>query len=271
MSANPSRGGPQLIRADLDGNNMCALTQIGEGVSMPDISPDGQTIAFTQYDNLRVIDTLGGPRSTVDERLSLVAPDWSPDGKHLLVVGWMSDDSAGGRLYTLSADKLPAPLSPVRPDEDSSIETAPAWSPDGTQIAFTLKQPLDDIDNVNEDIYIVNADGTNLRQLTDNSAVENDPAWSPDGKQLVFTTYTVETGNSLAIINVDGTGLTRVLESATPLTSPVWTPDYIYFAGLDDATGQSAVHRMKPDGTGREQVTLPIDVSSVDVWMPKQE
>ena len=64
-------------------------------------------------------------------------------------------------------------------------ERYPSYSPDGTQIAFRgdldLAEPSGD-----EEIYVMNADGTNVRQLTSNGDFDSAPAWSPDGTKIAF-------------------------------------------------------------------------------------
>ena len=63
-------------------------------------------------------------------------------------------------------------------------ERYPSYSPDGTQIAFRgdldLAEPSGD-----EEIYVMNADGTNVRQLTSNADFESAPSWSPDGRRIL--------------------------------------------------------------------------------------
>jgi dipeptidyl aminopeptidase/acylaminoacyl peptidase len=65
----------------------------------------------------------------------------------------------------------------------SDRDTAPAPSPDGQKIAFMSQQ------EGNWDIYIVNADGSNLRRLTEDPAEDGLPTWSPDGRVLAFASY----------------------------------------------------------------------------------
>ena len=63
----------------------------------------------------------------------------------------------------------------------------PAWSPDGEKIAFVRIAPIG-----NKDIYVVNADGTNVVRLTTAPSFEGTPAWSPDGRTIAFTKFTTE-------------------------------------------------------------------------------
>ena len=63
----------------------------------------------------------------------------------------------------------------------TSYDSAPAWSPDGRQIAFESNLDGD------MEIYVMNADGTNVRQITHNTLWDEGPAWSPDGTKFVFS------------------------------------------------------------------------------------
>ena len=83
-----------------------------------------------------------------------------------------------------------APTDPTQPVTQPVLlrtgdERYPSYSPDGTQIAFRgdldLAEPSGD-----EEIYVMNADGTNVRQLTSNADFDSAPSWSPDGKRILF-------------------------------------------------------------------------------------
>lgn len=70
--------------------------------------------------------------------------------------------------------------SQVRLTENVALDDQPAWSPDGSRIAFTS-----DLTGNNE-ISIMNADGSGQRNLTNHSADDSAPAWSPDGGKIIF-------------------------------------------------------------------------------------
>src|SRR5204863_8969664 len=103
--------------------------------------------------------------------------------------------------------------------------------------------------NNSEDLYTINADGTDQVRLTNDVQNQQNPSWSPDGAKIAFALHT-DSPNSVPApgiftINPDGTGLTRLTTGAHD--DPVWSPDgtRISFTGPDDAT----IYSMKPDGT----------------------
>jgi len=112
----------------------------------------------------------------------------------------------------------------------------PAWSPDGTRIAFVSVRNGDAAD-----VYVMNADGTGERRLTDHPAVDTDPAWSPDGARIAFSSE--RDGNAeIYAMNADGSGVTRLTTNSTPDGHPAWSPDgrRLAFAGTQcDDRGSS--------------------------------
>lgn len=79
------------------------------------------------------------------------------------------------------------------------VITEPVFNPEGTKIAFVSNHDGD------AEIYVVDADGSNLKQLTDNDAVDVSPTWSPDGDTIVFSSD--RNGRfQLFRMNADGTG-----------------------------------------------------------------
>jgi Tol biopolymer transport system component len=137
----------------------------------------------------------------------------------------------------------------------------PAWSPDGKWIAFARYGTTSPY-NEQSDIYVANADGTGVTQLTTNGDYESEPTWSPAGEQIAFIRFINEPSGSaryaLYIMNADGSDQHEVTTS-TYFVSPDWSPkgDLIaaVVAGDGSANGNTEIHTIHPDGTGEAPVT----------------
>ncbi|MCH8346287.1 MAG: PD40 domain-containing protein, partial [Chloroflexi bacterium] len=115
----------------------------------------------------------------------------------------------------------------------------PAWSPDGSKIAFSSDRDR------NNEIYVINADGTGLKNLTNSPDSDTRPVWSPDGSKIAFV------GGGIYVVNADGTGLTNLTTYSPGANgSPVWSPDGSRIAFLSDRGGSREIYVMNADGTG---------------------
>jgi len=92
-----------------------------------------------------------------------------------------------------------------------------AWSPDGKKLAFNVLSG-------NSEIYIVDADGTNLTNITNNSSRDESPAWSPDGHRLAFTSLRDGTRN-IYFYDFASHTTTRVTSTTAFYESPSWSAD----------------------------------------------
>lgn len=101
--------------------------------------------------------------------------------------------------------------------------TDPAWSSDGTRIAFVRGKHL----------FVANADGTSPTQITDGPADDRSPSWSPDGKDIVFCSAHGEdelVQANLFVVHADGTGMVQLTEGDRISCHPTWSRDgYVYF------------------------------------------
>jgi len=101
-----------------------------------------------------------------------------------------------------------------------------AWSPDGRKIAFSILErgPPLRIRHADSEIFVVNADGSELRNLTDNDRVyDENPVWSPDGRAIAFLSD--RDGNSeIYLMNADGSDQRNVSQSPVEDFSPAWSP-----------------------------------------------
>lgn len=141
-----------------------------------------------------------------------------------------------------------------------------AWSPDGKQIAFVSRH------DGNENIYVMNTDGSNVVQLTFDpfryyyilrDPIDTDPAWSPDGQQIVFVSgrngwLLNPVALNIYVMDANGSNVVRLTKSKesptgffTTYAHPSWSPD-----GKKIAFGQEgAIYVMNADGTSMSKLT----------------
>jgi hypothetical protein len=131
--------------------------------------------------------------------------------------------------------------------EGSTVDSDPAWSPDGQQMAFqrtTFAFP-----DVTYSIWVMNADGTNQTQLTPAGENGRYPAWSPDGQRIAFDRFG-SSADGLGVMNKDGSGITRLITRSGQDID--WSPDgtRIVFNNAD------GIELVNADGTN-DHVLVP--------------
>jgi Tol biopolymer transport system component len=132
---------------------------------------------------------------------------------------------------------------------------SPAWSPDGTTIAFRKGQPHSWL---GKGIWLVHADGTGLRLLTHPSSCYGDdgPAWSPDGRRLA-----VDDGHGISLINVRDGGRRKLVSRGN---DPTWSADGRWIAFAKGGVDKTRLYVVRADGTGLRR----IDTSDTQVFHP---
>lgn len=131
---------------------------------------------------------------------------------------------------------------------DPSSDLRPAWSPDSTQLAYYSGR------SGNDDIWVVNMDGTNELQVTEDSASDRRPAWSPDGTKLVYDSDRAGS-RDIWISNADGSDPRQLTNTSGEELFASWSPagsDIVFFAY---AEGHNEIWAVSPDGTDLRPLT----------------
>jgi Tol biopolymer transport system component len=185
-------------------------------------------------------------------------PTWSPDGRFVAYqsdrVLTPADTVPHDNIYVIGADGTGV----LALTSDTLGNIQPAWSPDGTKIAFATKR------DGNYEIYTMDTGGGNLLRLTNDPGEDGQPAWSPDGSKIAFASD--RSGNAdLYVMNAaDGSNVVDLTSNAATDLGPAWSPDGTKIAFSSDRSGQSEIWVMDANGAnpvrrsgGRAPAELP--------------
>ncbi len=210
------------------------------------MNPDGTGVAQLSFDSL-----------------GAVYPDWSPDGTRFVYAAIRTTPDLFTRAdYMLMVRNVDGSGARSLAYLNQVFVPVPSWSPDGSRIAFARN-----VTGSGLQIFVVNADGTGLRQFT-NLSVNIGVAWSPDGSKLALSAYGGAKYN-IFVLNVNDATLTQ-LTSTTGGTDrePAWSPDGTRIAFVSDRDADDEIYVMNADGTGQVRLTTSAGPDLWPIWSP---
>ncbi|NOY99889.1 MAG: hypothetical protein GXP40_11940 [Chloroflexi bacterium] len=252
--------GDQICIMNADGSDMRRLTSEDYVRHFyPSLAPDGRSVVYSQFREENVYEiyemTLDGQAAPLTDRLGvLTAPEISPDGRFIAFTRWTPTTRYA--VWVMGRDG-----SDPRQVHESGWD--PTWSPDGTQILFASDM------GGSVQLYVVNLDGSGLRQVTRMDGLRGRSDWSPDGRFMVTYAGT-PWHRELYLMNADGSGLHQITPGGGNSQGPSFSPDgeWVTFTAYFDHYGEDLgceIYIMRTDGSELRRLT---DNDYCD-WQPR--
>jgi len=249
-----------------DGTDVRQLTHLptDRAASFESWSPDGKQIVFnegpfpTGVGELWLINADGTNQHLLlaERNYAENRPSFSPDGASVVFGRCRLDlgegDSCG--IFTVRLDGTG--LKAVVPIRFDNSDRSPMFSPDGKTIAFIISP--DAHAGFQGVTYLIDADGSNLRRVTDPAPCLIRPDWSPDGSRLTLFAHLCNPQNeTIAVMNANGSGLRYLTKNGSNFYSnphdrnPAWSPqgDFIVFERDAPDYSSSDIYLIRPDGS----------------------
>jgi len=256
--------GPDIYTMNPDGSDVRQLTAFTDDnpAFWENWSPDGKRIVFSLFPapdffgQLWLMNADGSNQHLLlnDPGYDDEAPSFSPDGTQVIFsrCGPL-DGEFPCAIYRVELDG--SGLRQITPVRIELADFEPVYSPDGSTIA------LDSFgrDGVIAAVYLMNTDGTSIRQLIAAELEGYAPDWSPDGQQLVFTTKCCNPEfRNLVVIKRNGQRMLQLTRDNGMIAAgrSSWSPqgDAIVFESTDLVTGENGIYVINADGNGMKLV-----------------
>ena len=279
-------GNLEIYSINSSGEDEKNLTQSNRDEHSPLLSQNRRLVAFlTGTGNtsaLEVMNADGSERTQIANGELLSDQRWSPAGERMVFLGKQddrksvmvgyTDGSGSGLLTSIEADEVgdwarngeyvafalrewdgqgiyvrnPDGVNELRLSDQPDY--SPRWSPSSRQIAFLSTR------DGNPELYVMDADGTNVTRLTNTEGAEYDITWSPRGRRILFVSE--QDGNpEIYSVASDGSDMTRLTYNTVVDNQPVWAPSGQKIAFVSYLDGDADIFVMDADGSNQKRLT----------------
>ena len=224
---------PDVFTMSFSGTGIADLAPDAAPDSSPALSPDGTKVAYTVYDGsdyeIWVRPRAGGAATQLTNNgsgVDDVNPAWSPDGAK---IAFSSTRSGSYDIWTMSSNDGSSPVALTNTLSTQQAlyirEQYPAWSPDGSTIAYARMDSNQINDLGKFDIWLMSANGAGPHQAVGSSTSKDiQPTWSPDGAKIAFVSDRANSGNEIWVMDADGSDPVNLTKTAGPIAEaqPAW-------------------------------------------------
>ncbi len=249
------------VEATVTVKSLTRLTDMSTDEWAPSWSPDGTKIVFTSnaqgYGSIWIMDFDGNNEIAIPNTMysSCFVNAWNHDGTKVTFQKTIVDGSSNKDVYVINIDGTD--LSQITTDWQH--EGTPAWSPDGTKIAY-IKNSL----SGGYDLWIMKSNGDDKQQITTNIFHLDYLSWSPDGTKIIFYSAV---DRQIWMINADGTESTQLTFGEGNNFWPSWNSDD-NIAYASDKSGNYDIWLMDENGNNILQLTTDNHKDYMPAWSP---
>ena len=197
------------------------------------------------------------------------SPRWAPDGRKIAFTWAHLGDRKTRNIYVMQADGAEATNLT---DDVGTFNRSPTWSPNGRHIAYASSRPGD----VRADIYVMDADGRNVRRLTPDPMFDDggngSPACSPDGSEIAFSSSRGPLTTEVFAVSPDGRRVRQITDDEMWNPSARWSPDGRELILESSPTAappqQTDIYVVDADGGNRTRLVEHPHRDQTPAWSP---